>query len=333
MPHNIEEIAVGRNAFVSAREVPWHKLGTVTDGALTAEEASKLAYLADWNVRKLPLVADDSALGTYHVAVPDKYQATVRTNPITGLTDVLGVVGDRYKVVQNEEAFAVLDAIVDEGGAHFETAGALGHGERVFMSMKLPDGIQVAGSDAHDVYLLATNSHDGSSAFTIAVTPVRVVCQNTLTMGLRAAKQSWSLRHTQSVSGRIQEARESLELTFKYLDSFQRELEGLLAVPMTKSEFQMFTEDLVPDTKSTHAGWMDRVNDQRSSLTGLFLMSATNEFGRGTRYAAYNAATEYADWLMPLKGADPDGSRRANRAMTSPTSQSFKDKALSLLRS
>ena len=338
MPANIEEIAGGRYAMVSAREVPWHKLGTATDGALTAEEAAKLAYLADWNVRKVDIqtfrVTDDPNLHMREsgIVIPGR-KATVRTNPVTGEVQTLGVVGERYKVIQNEEAFAVLDAIVDEGGAHFETAGALGNGERVFMSMKMPDGITVAGEDRHDVYLLATNSHDGTSSFTVAVTPVRVVCQNTLTMALRGTKQSWSLRHTRSVQGRIQEARESLQLTFAYMDSFEAELKALLDRPMSNSEFNMFTEDMLPDTKSKHGGWQDRVKGQRALMAGLFNFSPTNRFGRNTRYAAYNAATEYADWLMPVKGADPDGTRRAIRAMSTPTVQAFKSNALMLLRS
>lgn len=332
MVDNIERYEDGSAAFVSAREVPWHRLGTVTPGALTAAEAAKIAHLAGWDVRKVPMVTAGESYADTGNSVP-KMSATVRTNPVTGLTNVLGVVGERYQVIQNEEAFEVLDAIVDESGAHFETAGALGNGSRVFMSMKMPEGLQIGSEDAHDVYLLAYNSHDGTSAFTLAVTPVRVVCQNTLTMGLAAAKQTWTLRHTANVAGRVQEARESLRLTFDYMDAFGAELSGLLAQEMETDVFRALVKDLMPVAEGTGKGWTERITRQQESIVSLFKTAETNEFGRGTKYAAYNAITEYADWLMPVRGADLDGSKRAARAMTAPTVQAFKNRGLALVRS
>lgn len=330
MPDNIEVFANGEAAFASAREVAWHRLGTVTEDAMTAEEAAKTALLSGWDVRLMPVQVSHEGLG--NIRVPGR-MATVRTHPITELPDPLGVVGDRYQVIQNEDAFAVLDGIVDEGGAHFETAGSLAGGRKVFMSMKMPNGIQIAGQDAHDVYLLAYNSHDGSSAFTLAVTPVRVVCQNTLTMGLRAAKQTWTLRHTSSVQGRIAEARESLKLTFNYMDEFSKELNAMLDEPMSHTEFKGVAEELVPVNVDSARGWRDRSRQNQSTLRQLFAKAETNEFGRGTKYAAYNAITEYADWYMPLRGQDPDGLRRAERSMTATSVQAFKNKGLALVRS
>lgn len=308
--------------MVSAREVPWHRIGTVTDVAMTAKEAAELAELNDWQVHK-EIVTTASGL-----IIPDKY-ATVRNHPSKG-PSVLGVVGDRYQVVQNETAFEVLDYIVDESGAHYETAGSLADGKRVFMSMKMPEGIMVAGEDAHDVYLLATNSHDGSSSFTVAVTPVRVVCQNTLTMALQRARQRYSIRHTESADGRIHEARQALALTFTYLDEFNDELTAMLDQSMTDEAFEKFTKALIPESTSEHEGWKRRVTDAREAIEMLFRESETNEFGRGTKYAAYNAATEYADWYLPVKGNDPD--LRAERALVLPRVQNFKDEALALLR-
>ena len=328
MPANIEQFANGEAAFVSARIPAWHRLGTVTEGAMTAEEAGRLAHLNGWNVRLQPLAAVGVS-GT--VEVPG-FRATVRTNPVTGSIDPLGVVGERYQPVQNEEAFAVLDSIVDEGGAHFETAGSLGTGQRVFMSMKMPQGIQVGGEDAHEVYLLAFNSHDGSSAFTLAVTPVRVVCQNTLDLGLRAAKQKWTLRHTSSVQGRIEEARTALSLTFGYMDALEKELISFLEQDMTDREFAGIVNQLLPVNDESAQGWQRRTEAAQDSLYHLFREADTNEFGRGTKYAAFNAITEYADWYMPVKGADPDGMKRAVRAMGGTTVQSFKAKGLSLVR-
>lgn len=324
MSDNIEVFANGEAAFASARVPAWHRLGTVTDGAMTAKEAGELAHLNGWNVRKTDL----QTVGG--LVIPRKV-ATIRTNPITGEDEALGVVGKDYKVIQNEEAFAFLDALVDVGGAHFETAGGLGNGERVFMSMKLPEGVMIAGEDAHDMYLLAANSHDGSSAFHVAVTPVRVVCKNTLTMGLRAAKQKFSIRHTTNADGRIEEAREALKIAFKYADEFEHQLNVLLDSAFTDAQFDALVKDLVPDSASEAEGWQAKVLERRSTLTHLFTTAETNTFGRGTKYAAYNAFTEYADWYMPVKGADLDGRKRAERAMAGGVVQQFKDKALAAL--
>lgn len=314
MPANIE-------TFVSHREVPWHRIGTITESAMTAREAASLAELNDWNVHKEVLTTESG------LVIPDKY-ATVRNHPTKGAS-VLGVVGDRYHIVQNETAFETLDYIVDESGAHFETAGSLAGGKRVFMSMKMPDGVLVAGQDRHEVYLLATNSHDGSMAFTVAVTPVRVVCQNTLTIALQRAQQSFSIRHTESVQGRIHEAREALAITFSYMEEFEEELERMLGQSFSDESLDKFVKALVPDTQSEHEGWKKRVTDARQSIESLFRDAETNDFGRGTKYAALNAATEYADWYMPVAGNDE--TKRAERALLTPRVQNFKDKALALL--
>src|SRR6202008_2286584 len=121
--------------------------------------------------------------------------ATVRTNPITGKIDVLGVVGSKYEPVQNEESCALLNALTDESGAVFETAGALRGGRETFITLRLPgsmtfDGID--GSKARPVFMLAAlNSHDGSSKFRMLVTPIRIVCANTQTAAVEAAAASW----------------------------------------------------------------------------------------------------------------------------------------------
>lgn len=329
MAHNLETYG-DQASFVSARESAWHTLGTVTSDALSAADAARLAHLDGWDVRKIPLTTagTDADSG---IVIPNKV-ATVRTNPYTQASDVLGVVGIGYKVIQNEQAFDVLDAIVDEGGAHFETAGSILGGTRVFMSMKMPEGMMVGGTDAHDLYLLATNSHDGGSAFTLGVTPVRVVCNNTLDMALGGLRQKWTMRHTSNVEGKIALARESLKLTYKYADEFTAQMDALLDQEFTTEQFNaMVKAELILDTASEHDGWKDRVALGRKQLSDLFVNAETNEFGRGTKWAALNAATEYADWYMPVKGADPDGSKRATRIMSGGVVSQFKSRALAAL--
>ena len=208
MAHNLEVFADGTAAFFTNREVAWHRLGTVTDGALTADEALRAAQL-DWTVLKssqtvqVPVLTAD---GITTLDVPDRY-ATYRDHPKLGM-QALGIVGKQYQVVQNSEAFEFLNHVADESGAVFETAGSMNGGRQVFMSMKMPEGVVLAdGQDTVDMYIMATNSHDGSKAFTAAVTPIRPVCANTVRLALKTARSSWYIRHTQNVQGRIQQAR------------------------------------------------------------------------------------------------------------------------------
>ena len=189
MAHELD-ITDGQASFANSRSDAWHRLGQSVGHAMTAREALQAAHLAGWNVRKMPLqvpqepVIDDTGVTTpAPLAVPDFY-ATVRTNPINGRLDVLGVVGSKYEPVQNEASCDLLDALVDQsGGAHFETAGALRGGRETFVTMKLPSSMVFDGKDGSkdrtDFYLAALNSHDGSSAFRFLVSPIRIVCANT----------------------------------------------------------------------------------------------------------------------------------------------------------
>jgi len=194
MSHEIETFADRTAAFVSAREDAWHRLGVVTRDCLTAEQVMTTARLGGWNVRTVPLSATDlTDDGVTTLAVSDHY-ATVRTHPVTGRPDVLGVVGSGYTVVQNEEHCDLLNLLVGEAGAHFETAGSLRGGRETFVTMKLPHTLTLdtghgsGHTDDVELYLAARSSHDGTAAWRVIVTPVRIVCANTQRMALSAAK-------------------------------------------------------------------------------------------------------------------------------------------------
>ena len=182
MPHQLERLADGGTAFATARVPAWHQLGTVTADCMSAAEVITTARLGGWNVRKIALAGIDPAAPAGSrgsvadpIPVPDK-RMTVRTNPVTGGTDYLGVVGRDYVPVQNEACADLLDLLVDASGAHHETAGSLRGGRQVFITMRLPDGVRIAGIDDLDIYLALTTSHDGSTALRVDATPVRVVC-------------------------------------------------------------------------------------------------------------------------------------------------------------
>lgn len=327
MTAEIETFADGRAAFFSARTPAWHRLGTVTPDALTAQDALVTAML-DWDVelhQVSTLIMDDE--GVHTVEVPNRF-ATVRRHPATGEYDALGVVGPSYTPVQNRDAFAVLDNIVDESGAHFDTAGSLKRGRNVFMSMKMPDTMQFSNGDEVDLYLLATNSHDGSSSFTLAVTPVRVVCQNTLTLGLAQARRTFSLRHTSGIHGRVQQAREALALTWQYRDEFADEVERLIAADFTARQFESLVGALFPKQNDTKYS-ATRAANELEALMGLW-NAPTQENIKGTKWAAYNAVVEYADWFAPVRGKKDADVRRAERTLTG-AADDLKQRALSLL--
>ena len=330
MAHRLEEFEDGTTAFFTAREVAWHKLGTVTENALTAEDALKTAYL-DWEVKKSDnpvqvLVPAFDGNSETSITTNDKFM-TYRYHPKTQKAEALGVVGNRYTPVQNLEAFSFLNNIADESGAVFETAGAIDNGKKVFMTMKMPEGLTIGGVDNIDLYLMAWNTHDGTSSFQIVVTPIRVVCQNTLTAALQSAKNTYSLRHTPKVSGKVQAAREALDLTFKYVSTFEQDAQALYEQAFTDKQFTQLVEKMIPiDEENERA--RNLADTARATLQGLW-NAPTQQNVAGTKWAAYNAFTEYADWARPVR-SDNEDTARAIRIVTG-ASDNFKNKAFALL--
>ncbi|MEV6421823.1 DUF932 domain-containing protein [Streptomyces sp. NPDC051662] len=329
MSHGLEVHVDGTASFVSANGVDaWHRLGTVTQGALTAEEALEKSYLSGWNVRKIGGVnaVEITEHGVTRIDSPDDF-FTVRDNPKTGAVERLGTVGSKYEPVQNEAHTEMLNLLVDESGANFETAGSLHGGKNVFVTMKLPMGVQVGGFDRHDLYLAGLNSHDGSSAFRLLLSPTRVVCANTASMARRDAQASYSIRHTVGAKGKIAEARKALDIVFAYVESFEREAEKLINESMTLGEFEKVVEQIWPMDEPNPG--KRKVNNHRArmgTLRNLFENAETQAAIRGTRWAGYNAITEYLDHHAPA-GKNPVKAAeiRATRTLTT-SSDATKDK-------
>lgn len=280
MAHQLEITADGTAAMFSGEGIlPWHGLGTVVDGLLTAEEALQAAKL-DWTVEKQPIYLASGKESQDRFAV-------VRTTD----EEWLGVVGGDYKPFQNTEAFSFFDTVTDNSGqAHYTTAGSLQNGKRVFLTAKIGDTFNVAGEDAHDLYLLITTSHDGTKAFTAATTMVRAVCHNTVTLGLETAKTRWSLRHKTTLTGKVAEAQAALQLSHKYKDAFQLEVEQLLAAEVTNDLFKEIISDLLPKQKRQHE---KNVNE----LMNIFTTEPTvvNTAAAGNGWGAVNAVIYWTD--------------------------------------
>lgn len=214
------------------RVAPWHGLGVRVESALSSQEALQASGL-DWNVIQRPIMTDA------YEPIPG-YRANVRDKD----NKVLGVVSDRYRVVQNAEAFAFTDALLGEG-VKYETAGSLQEGRRIWLLAKLPDKYIIEGEQI-EPYLVFSSSHDGSGAIKAAMTPVRVVCQNTLNMALSTAKRIWSTVHVGDLAAKMDEAHNTLLLAEKYMGKLGTEISALSKIRLSDSKVMEYIDMLLP---------------------------------------------------------------------------------------
>ncbi len=329
MAHNLDTTA-GQTSFVSAREDAWHQLGTTLPQTFTAEEAMTHGLLGGWNVRKAPVftVLPD---GTMREKA-DQFDI-IRDNPVVpGQIDVLTTktVTSRYTEIQNEEHAEMLNTLVDESGAHFETAGALDGGRKVFVTMKLPGHMKVGGVDAIENYIAAINSHDGSSSFVLLVTPIRIVCQNTMNLAFGKATNEFRIRHTRGAGAVLrQQAREALDMTFDYLDGFQEQAEQLINTKLSEQRFLEIITAEFGAPKDAAPATVTRAENKLDEMHRLFVEGNTQEGVRHTAWAGLNAVTEWADHFAPTRGEE--GTRDVARNMRAVLAPALKNKALDLM--
>jgi len=228
---------------------------------------------------------------------------------------ILGVVTRKYQPFQNAEAFQFADAVVGEGLAKYETAGALRGGKRVWMLLKLPDQLKAGRGDSIQPYLLVYNTFDGSSCLRAILTSVRVVCQNTLNLALSGGKgEGVTIRHRGDLQGRVEDAQKTLGLVKKRLKTFGHEIDVLRSVEMANGRLQRYFDSLLAPLgnqpsdreRTNRLRAMDQLHanfaDDQNTLPGM----------RGTLWAALNAATEFADHQRRFRGTN-DLARRENR--------------------
>lgn len=273
------------------------------------------------------VVPDDAA---FPMAIPG-YFTTIRNHPMTGDPEPLGVVQGGYKPIQNEELAEMLQAIVDETGAVFDTAGSLRGGREVFMSLQLPEDIQVGGHDAHNLNLVGLNSHDGSRALEGLITFVRVVCANTQYMARQNFTTRFSIRHVSGAKNRIAEARAQLKLTFKAAEGFQLEAEKLIREQLTVDDFRKVCEEIWPKSPDMGMAALGDHHGRLAHLVKLFKEAETQENIRGTRWAGVQAIGEYVDHFIPVRTKKDEAVARADRALFGKGAQ-IKAKALQLLQ-
>lgn len=307
MSHNIHfNEQTLRHSFFSLKEKAWHGLGQIVQDAPTSALAIELAGL-DFEVIKTPLQtcrfdasADDLGVSVSvgEMPVPGHF-ATLRTDTMRAL----GVVGKDYHIVQNRDAFTFFDAIAAKNRVVYETAGALGQGERIFITAKLPGHIRVGEDDLIEKYIFLTNSHDGSGSITAAFTPVRVVCQNTLNAAMGNLSGAVKIRHTANAKERLLQAHQIMGLASKIAQEKQEVFNRWAKTKITDKELKRFIQVAMAPSNETLGNLRDG-KIQLLSAQYLNMVDSVYEYAlgdpsqnlvttAGTVFGAYNSVTGY----------------------------------------
>jgi len=323
MSHDIDLTVTG-GAFASLREMPWHGLGTIVENPLNTLDMLKAGH-CDFPVHGAPLKLDHEInLGDYTMPVYVRYQAqsdrhmiVFREHPETGEAQVLGVNGPDYQLWSPRDVFVGFgDGLLNylgEIGERVEraTVGALDEGRKVFMSFQLPNDIKVAADDTVQLYLTISTSWDASASTSARITPIRVVCANTLDMAIKSSIASFTIKRTRNANLQAAQARAAVELFPQYAKQFNDTAAKLLATPISNSRFQKLVTDLWGPGDDASKKAITTWETKQDELMALFAFAETNASGRGTAWAAYNTVVEYADWKTRATGDNPDTTRFA----------------------
>ena len=313
MAHNINfNEQTGKHSFFSVKEKAWHGLGQIVQDYPTSTEALKFAGL-DYEVTK-----EDIYTTSYNCdGQPMDFTNRIKTHFATmrkDTGDVLGVVGKDYEIVQNKDAFTFFDSIVGGDGIQYETAGALGKGERIFITAKLPDYIKVGNDDLIEQYLFLTTSHDGFGSITAAFTPIRIVCNNTLNAAFRNCSNAIKIRHTSNVKERLEQAHKVMGISYKLSEYLETAFNQWSKVRIDDKEVMKLIQlAMVPNKevlKDLQSGMIDELStcykNMCDSVYEYAMTSPTQqtETTKGTVFGAYNSVTGYFQNIRNYKNEE-----------------------------
>ena len=269
------------------REKPWHGLGVRVESALSSMEALIAAGL-NWNVIQQEIYTQDG------FKIPG-YLANVRDSD----RKVLGVVGERYQIVQNREAFAFTDELLGKG-VRYETAGSLKEGKRIWILARLPKAYRLA-EDKVLPYLVFSNTHDGSGAIKVAMTPIRVVCNNTLNLALETASRVWTAKHTGDMSAKMEDAKMTLFMAEHYMEELMKESDRLSRKKVSDAEVREYIKMLLPipadATEVTEQNIIRLRNDMEKRY---FYAPDLKDVGKNS-YRFINAVSDFATHAQPTR--------------------------------
>lgn len=269
------------------RQKPWHGLGTMVQEAPTSKDALILAGL-DWQVIQKPIITEDG--------IPiSGFKANLRETD----NRVLGVVTDRYRTIQNHDAFAFTDSLLGEG-VTYETAGSLQNGRRVWMLAKLPQRYIISG-DEITPYLVFMNAHDGTGAIKAAMTPIRVVCQNTLNLALHTAKRSWSTNHVGEIYGKLQDARDSLLYAEQYMTELGKTIDTLNRQKLSDQQVYEYIDLLFPLIDNPTQQQMKNLRKMKEDVLKRYFEAPDLQYVGKNAYRFINAVSDFATHAKPLR--------------------------------
>ena len=280
-------MAANVESMFYTREKPWHGLGTMVMEAPASAKALELAGL-DWKVEQRPVqTVDGIELKGFCANIRDTDKK------------VLGVVTDKYRVVQNEDAFAFTDALLGEG-VTYETAGSLQEGRKVWLLARLPHRYIISG-DEITPYLVFSNSHDGSAAIKVAMTPIRVVCNNTLNLALEQAKRCWSAAHIGNLAGKMQDARQTLLYADDYMAELGKAFERLHRTKVTDRQVLDYINCLFPETEKLSPLQRKNIAHMKDELRMRYYDAPDLKDTEKDGYRFINAVSDFATHAKPIR--------------------------------
>ena len=279
-------MAANVETMFSVREKPWHGLGTIVAEAPSSSEALRLAGL-DWGVEQQAIFTKSG--------VVEGFKANVRSTD----KKVLGVVSDRYKIIQNKDAFAFTDKLLG-AGVRYETAGSLQAGKKIWLLATLPKEYIIAG-ERISPYLVFSNTHDGSGAVRVAITPIRVVCNNTLNLALNTATRSFSMVHTGDIRGKVNEAKQTLFMADQYMENLGREFERLCKVKVTDQQVKEYIELLLPIENGASLTTVKNTRKLREDMRARYYDAPDLKDVGNNAYRFINAVSDFATHSNPLR--------------------------------
>ncbi len=332
MAHNLN-VNKTKVSFASKQEKAWHGLGTIVD-AMNSEQAIKLGGL-DFEVEKRPLFIQGTEIDvrTDKVAnydnvirqkitegevvqlnykesliIPNQF-ATVRTDNNVPL----GIVGSKYHVIQNHEAFSFIDSIIGEGQADYETVGCLGQGETVFITCKLKEEM-VINKDIIDKYLLLSMSHDGSSSINVMFTPIRVVCNNTLSLALKAKSNKFTIRHTKNAKDKLEYAKKVLGIVDRETHTYKEAFGHLANIHVKDSDVPKIIKSAFKIKEDEFGDISSRSSTIVRDVLKYYDIGVGQENIKGTAWGVFNGITGY---LQNAKSYTDNETKFKNTFMTS----------------
>lgn len=276
-------MAANVESMFYVRETPWHGLGTKVKEAPASNDALILAEVLQEPI----FTAASEPIEGYKVNVRDSDRK------------VLGVVTDRYKVIQNNEAFAFTDELLGEG-VRYETAGSLQGGKKVWLLAHMPREYIISGEQISP-YLVFSNTHDGSGAIKVALTPIRVVCQNTLNLALAKANRCWSMIHTGDIHEKMQEARDTLLRAENYMQELGQEFENLRMKKLSDRQVTEYIEILLPLEDNSTPQQTKNIRKLREDMKMRYFDAPDLQHVGKNAYRFVNAVSDFATHAEPLR--------------------------------